>query len=207
MTATPCTHLASILILEGPDEVDGCDTCLAEGGGWVHLRMCMSCGVVGCCDDSPNQHAKKHAAAESHPVVRSIEQGESWSYCYIDDAVFHVAGAEPVAKEEQPHSFNHDTEGGRIEMWVGDEMVGRLQYSEVGEAINITQTEIFAGNQGLGYDGELVMEAIEIFGERNKPLIPSDEFARAYIAYRPELHGAVAARMRSRLTGGSDDDF
>lgn len=201
MSASPCAHLASILILEGPDEVDGCDTCLVEGGTWMHLRMCMTCGVVGCCDDSPNQHARQHAEAESHPVVRSIEPGESWSYCYVDDAVFHVAGAEAIAVAELPHTFHNDVEGGRIEMYVGDEVVGWIQYSSVGEAISLTQTEIFAGNQGLGYDGELVLEAIRIFGERKKPLIPSDDFARAYIAHRPELHGAVAARMRSRLLG------
>jgi predicted GNAT family acetyltransferase len=201
MSASPCSHLASILILEGPDEVDGCDTCLAEGGSWMHLRMCMNCGVVGCCDDSPGQHARKHAEAEGPPVIRSIEPGESWSYCYVDDVVFHVAGAEPAAKAELPHSFNHDEEAQRIDMWVGDEQVGRLEYGSVGEAISITKTEVFAGNQGLGYDGELVLEAIDIFSQRNKPLIPSDEFARAYIAYRPELHGAIAPGMLSRLTG------
>ena len=199
MASAPCSHLSSILILEGPDEVDGCDTCLAEGGHWVHLRMCMTCGEVGCCDDSPGQHARKHAEAEAHPIVRSIEPREHWSYCFIDDAVFNVAGADAVAEAPVPHTFNHDTEGGRIELWVGDEPVGRIEYSPIGEAINITKTEVFAGHQGLGYDGELVDEAIRIFRARNKPLIPSCEIARTYIAARPELHDAVAPRMRSRL--------
>lgn len=201
MAATSCAHLASILILEGPDEVDGCDTCLAEGGTWMHLRMCMTCGVVGCCDDSPHQHARRHAEAEAHPVVRSIEPGESWSYCFVDDAVFNVQGAEPAAAPPKPHTFRDDVDGGRIELWVGDDPVGWLQYSAVGDAIALTQTEISAGNQGLGYDGELVLEAIRMFRAMGKSIIPSDEFARAYIAYRPELHGAVAARMRGRLTG------
>jgi len=201
MASSPCSHLASILILEGPDEVDGCDTCLAQGGTWLHLRMCMTCGVVGCCDDSPNAHARKHAEEEQHPVIRSIEPGESWSYCFIDDAVFHVAGAEKVAEVELPHSFNHDREANRIDMWVGDEQVGRIEYGEVGEAINLTKTEVFAGSQGLGYAGELVREALRIFGAQSKHVIPSCEFARSYIAKRPELHDAVAPRMRSRLLG------
>ena len=205
MASAPCSHLASILILEGPDEVDGCDTCLTEGGTWHHLRMCMTCGEVGCCDDSPGQHARAHAGAAAHPVVRSIEPGESWSYCYVDDAVFHVAGAEAVAAEELPHTFRDDTEGGRIELWVGDDVVGWIQYSAVGEAISLTHTEVFAGNQGLGYGGELVLEAIRTFGAQNKPLIPSCDFARSYIAKRPELHGAVAARMRGRLLGEAPD--
>jgi len=201
MASSPCSHLASVQILEGPDEVDGCETCLAEGTHWIHLRMCMTCGEVGCCDDSPGAHARKHAEADSHSVVRSIEPGESWSYCYLDDAIFHVAGADPVAQAAEPHTFNHDEEGGRIELWVGSDMVGRLTYSAVGDAINITQTEVIAGNIGLGYDGELVLEAIDHFSDQGKQLIPSDEFARAYIAYRPELHNAVVPSMRSRMLG------
>lgn len=201
MASAPCAHLSSILILEGPDEVDGCDTCLAEGGTWLHLRMCMTCGEVGCCDDSPGRHARRHAEAEGHPVIRSVEPGESWSYCFVDDAVFHVAGAEKVAEVELPHTFNHDPEGGRIELWVGDDRVGRIEYGEVGEAINLTKTEVFAGNQGLGYGGELVREALRMFRARSKFVIPSCEFARSYIASRPELHDAVAPRMRSRLLG------
>jgi len=202
MASTPCSHLSSILILEGPDEVDGCDTCLVEGTKWLHLRMCMSCGLVGCCDDSPQQHARKHAEAEQHPVIRSIEPNESWSYCFIDDAVFHVAGANVVAPEPLPHTFHDDVEGGRIEMYVGDEVVGWIQYGGVGEAINLTHTEVLAGNQGLGYGGELVREAIRTFAAQTKSVIPSCDFARSYIAKHPDLHDAVAPRMRSRLLGG-----
>lgn len=201
MSSSPCSHLASIQILEGPDEVDGCDTCLAEGGQWHHLRMCMTCGEVGCCDDSPGQHARKHAESAAHPVVRSIEPRESWSYCFIDEAVFRVAGAEAIAEAAEPPAFNHDVAGSRIEMWVGDDAVGWIQYDTVGDAIDLTHTEVFAGGQGLGYDGELVLEAIRIFDEQNKQVIPSCEFARAYITYRPELHSAVVPSMRGRMLG------
>lgn len=64
---------------------DGCEECLAAGDQWVHLRLCLTCGHVGCCDSSKNKHASKHAAATQHPVVQSFEPGESWRYCYVDE--------------------------------------------------------------------------------------------------------------------------
>lgn len=64
----------------------GCEECLATGAEWVHLRLCLTCGHVGCCDQSPNRHATKHHHATSHPVIRSYEPGEDWGYCYPDDA-------------------------------------------------------------------------------------------------------------------------
>ena len=82
---TQCTHLDTIEITELPDEVAGCEDCLATGGVWLHLRICLHCGHVGCCDDSPNKHMSKHAGAEQHPLIRSLEPGENWSYCFIDD--------------------------------------------------------------------------------------------------------------------------
>ena len=63
----------------------GCAECLATGDSWVHLRMCMGCGHVGCCDSSKNRHATKHFHATKHPVIRSFEPGEAWRYCYVDD--------------------------------------------------------------------------------------------------------------------------
>jgi predicted GNAT family acetyltransferase len=203
--ASPCAHLASVLILEGPDEVDGCETCLAEGTKWIALRMCMTCGEVGCCDDSPGHHARTHAESAEHPVVRSIEPGESWSYCYIDDAIFHVAGSDPIVTKTDPHSFNHNEPAGRLELWVGSELSSWLQYEKVGDAINIVKVEVAAGRSGLGYDGEVVLELIEIFREQNRQVIPSDEFARAYILYRPELHDDVVASMRGRMLGEDPD--
>jgi hypothetical protein len=64
---------------------DGCEECLQTGGRWVHLRMCRTCGHVGCCDSSPGKHARKHAHKADHPIVQSIEPGEDWSWCFVDE--------------------------------------------------------------------------------------------------------------------------
>ncbi len=63
----------------------GCEECLAAGDRWVHLRLCLSCGHVGCCDDSPNRHATRHFHATRHPVVKSFEPGEDWAWCFLDE--------------------------------------------------------------------------------------------------------------------------
>jgi uncharacterized UBP type Zn finger protein len=85
-----CTHLDQIEFLEPPEPVAGCAECLKTGDRWVHLRLCQTCGVIGCCDSSPNQHASKHAAAAGHPIARSVEPGEDWSWCYVDEVMFRV---------------------------------------------------------------------------------------------------------------------
>jgi uncharacterized UBP type Zn finger protein len=85
-----CTHLGTIRVTHLPESVDGCEDCLAMGGKWLHLRICLECGKVGCCDDSPNRHARAHAHADSHPLVRSIEPGETWSYCFVDNVMVEV---------------------------------------------------------------------------------------------------------------------
>jgi hypothetical protein len=85
-----CTHLEQIERVELPKSIAGCEDCLATGGTWVHLRMCQTCGHVGCCDSSPNRHATAHASAAGHPVVRSAEPGETWSWCYVDEVAFIV---------------------------------------------------------------------------------------------------------------------
>jgi len=87
---TACTHLDQITVLALPDQIEGCQECLAIGGSWVHLRMCQSCGQIGCCDSSPNRHASKHAAASGHAVARSAEPGEEWSWCYFDEVAFAI---------------------------------------------------------------------------------------------------------------------
>jgi len=87
---TACTHLDQIKHLELPDQIEGCEKCLASGGTWVHLRMCQTCGVIGCCDSSPGRHASRHAEAEGHPIARSAEPGEEWSWCYVDEVAFIV---------------------------------------------------------------------------------------------------------------------
>jgi hypothetical protein len=87
-----CTHLDRISLLELPLSITGCEECLRIGGRWLHLRMCMTCGVIGCCDSSPHRHASRHAAEADHPIARSAEPGENWSWCYVDELAFVVAG-------------------------------------------------------------------------------------------------------------------
>jgi uncharacterized UBP type Zn finger protein len=85
-----CSHLDTIELTELPEEVAGCEDCLAAGGVWLHLRICLGCGHVGCCDDSPNRHARKHAEADHHPIMRSIEPGETWCWCFVDDVGMRI---------------------------------------------------------------------------------------------------------------------
>ena len=80
-----CSHLDQVEITELPASVDGCEDCLRDGGKWLHLRICLTCGHVGCCDSSPGRHASAHANQHNHPLIRSLEPGEEWSYCFIDD--------------------------------------------------------------------------------------------------------------------------
>jgi hypothetical protein len=80
-----CSHLGTVTVTELPDAVDGCEDCLRDGGVWLHLRICLECGHVGCCDDSPGQHASAHANAISHALIRSLEPGEEWSWCFVDE--------------------------------------------------------------------------------------------------------------------------
>jgi hypothetical protein len=89
MSAQPsCTHLDRIEITELPDQIPGCEDCLKIGSTWVHLRMCETCGHVGCCDNSPNRHATAHFHETAHPIIRSAEPGEDWSWCYVDEIAF-----------------------------------------------------------------------------------------------------------------------
>jgi hypothetical protein len=83
-----CSHLDQVAILDRPAQVAGSEECLKIGSDWLHLRMCQSCGKVGCCDSSPNRHARLQAAQEGHPIARSIEPGEDWSWCFLDEAMF-----------------------------------------------------------------------------------------------------------------------
>jgi uncharacterized UBP type Zn finger protein len=85
-----CTHLDTVKVTELPPAVDGCEECLRIGSSWCHLRICLECGHVGCCDSSPNKHASAHAQEQRHPIIRSIQPGEDWSWCYVDDVAFVV---------------------------------------------------------------------------------------------------------------------
>ena len=92
MSATACTHLDEVAVRELPAEVDGCEDCLRMGGKWLHLRICLTCGHVGCCDSSPNRHASAHARTASHPIARYAERGEDWSWCYDDEVAMVIDG-------------------------------------------------------------------------------------------------------------------
>lgn len=88
-TDAVCTHLATLATLATSAQVTasstrGCEDCLREGTRWVHLRECLQCGHVGCCDNSPRRHATAHFRATAHPIMRSIEPGEDWAWCYVD---------------------------------------------------------------------------------------------------------------------------
>ena len=86
--ADACTHLDTIA--DVMPSAAGCEDCLRTGGRWVHLRMCLACGHVGCCDRSPGRHATAHFLAIGHPLVRSFEPGEDWAWCYIDELVLEA---------------------------------------------------------------------------------------------------------------------
>jgi hypothetical protein len=90
-----CKHIDPSSVVTPSSE--GCEDCLKVGGRWVHLRLCMHCGHVGCCDDSPNRHATAHFREQpDHPVIRSYEPEEDWWWCYVDDLFCEVEGAPPA---------------------------------------------------------------------------------------------------------------
>lgn len=83
--ATTCEHMAQARNVT--PNTDGCEECLQTGDEWVHLRMCLVCGHVGCCDSSKNTHATRHFHETGHPVMQSAQPGEDWRWCYIDNRV------------------------------------------------------------------------------------------------------------------------
>ena len=105
-----CAHLEP---LKGTDRkpvkpgTQGCKECLEAGDEWVHLRLCMSCGHVGCCDSSPNRHATKHFHHTKHPTIRSFEPDEDWAYCYEDESTIDdvpaLSGEKPPRHYTAPH--------------------------------------------------------------------------------------------------------
>jgi uncharacterized UBP type Zn finger protein len=80
-----CAHLDQVRQVQ--PRTDGCEECLRTGSSWVQLRMCLTCGHVGCCDSSEGRHATGHFQATDHPIMRSAEPGQSWRWCYVDQAV------------------------------------------------------------------------------------------------------------------------
>jgi uncharacterized UBP type Zn finger protein len=93
-----CEHEVGLHPL--PPRTAGCEECLKTGSRWVHLRLCLTCGHVGCCDSSPGKHATKHFHSTTHPVMASYERGERWAWCYIDEAELDVPPeAEPLLRD------------------------------------------------------------------------------------------------------------
>jgi hypothetical protein len=90
MTTPTCNHLDEAHPVS--PTANGCEDCLAIGARWLHLRVCLSCGHVGCCDSSPNKHATAHFHGTTHPIIQSYEPGEDWCWCYVDKAVVGVPG-------------------------------------------------------------------------------------------------------------------
>ncbi|HEV3163952.1 MAG TPA: UBP-type zinc finger domain-containing protein [Isosphaeraceae bacterium] len=86
MSQPSCPHLG--LIRDVAPSSEGCAECLASGGTWVHLRLCLTCGHVGCCDSSRGKHATKHFHSSGHPIMKSFEPGENWGWCYVDQVEF-----------------------------------------------------------------------------------------------------------------------
>jgi hypothetical protein len=90
-----CTHFAGLPAVK--PSAGGCEDCLREGSRWLHLRMCMHCGHVGCCDSSPKRHARAHwNRLNAHTVIRSFEPDENWWWCFTDDLLFDVPGSTPA---------------------------------------------------------------------------------------------------------------
>lgn len=83
-----CQHLDEIKPVH--PHTRGCEECLKTGDSWVHLRLCVTCGKVGCCDSSKNKHATRHFHDTKHPIVRSLERGEDWYWCYVDELGFEL---------------------------------------------------------------------------------------------------------------------
>jgi hypothetical protein len=86
--SSQCSHLNTIKSVK--PRTNGCEECLKIGQSWVHLRLCKECGHVGCCDSSIGKHATKHFHAVKHPIMQSIERGEDWYWCYVDELMFEM---------------------------------------------------------------------------------------------------------------------
>ena len=90
-----CHHLQGLV--PTPPRTQGCEECLKQGTPWVHLRLCLSCGHVGCCDSSPGRHATRHFHQSQHPVMASFEPDERWAWCYVDEEQL------PVPEQFEPY--------------------------------------------------------------------------------------------------------
>jgi uncharacterized UBP type Zn finger protein len=91
-----CSHLDQVKDVQARTP-DGCEECLASGDNWVHLRECLSCGHIGCCDSSKNRHATAHFRRVQHPLIRSFQPGENWGWCFVDEVMFEPAPSATAA--------------------------------------------------------------------------------------------------------------
>ena len=89
-----CTHLDQVQLTELPESTEGCEECLKIGDGWCHLRICLTCGKVGCCDSSPNRHAHVHSEESGHALMHSLQPDEDWSWCFVDELALLIEGIE-----------------------------------------------------------------------------------------------------------------
>lgn len=98
MAGKGCIHLTEINPV-APRTPTGCEECLQMGSSWVHLRLCLTCGHVGCCDSSPHRHATRHFHQTDHPVIASFEPGEHWGWCYVDELMFDLPARPGIRPE------------------------------------------------------------------------------------------------------------
>ena len=89
--ANECDHVQMVKVVADRNRVKGCEDCLEIGGRWLHLRVCLTCGHVGCCDSSPNRHARRHWETSGHPIIQSVEPSESWAWCFVDETLIEEA--------------------------------------------------------------------------------------------------------------------
>jgi hypothetical protein len=111
--ATTCTHLDQIRDVE-PRTPEGCEECLKTGDRWVHLRLCLTCGHVGCCDSSKNRHATKHFHATEHPIIQSFEPNEDWGWCYVDQVILEPSQVDAVINASAQGAGEGAEQGGVV---------------------------------------------------------------------------------------------
>lgn len=117
--STRCRHQGQIRTVE-PRSAAGCEECIESGATWIQLRLCLTCGHVGCCDASPNRHATKHFHATLHPVVEAIHSSESWRWCYVDQVFLEApAGPSTVRSSPDPGGRTGNRSGGLLSRLIG----------------------------------------------------------------------------------------
>src|SRR6266516_925211 len=114
--ALDCTHLDQIR--EVTPSADGCEDCLKIGDDWVHLRLCLTCGHVGCCDSSKNRHATRHFHKTAHPIIKSFQPGEEWGWCYVDEVMFDSRVRDPLFKQQMNADKNGYEEVGKANVHI-----------------------------------------------------------------------------------------